>query len=167
MRSLENTLALWMSGILTSAEVNAWAEREIARQDQPSIELIDLFLDGPETCLKRPQADFPPSPSCLPYLEAFSVRASLLDLAAGTSVERFASWAARACMGEDLSHPFVKLGYLLDHLINDCQEPGRATRLVRAELPGLLPLCVPIAEPYLEASDPSLERTRSGKVSQS
>jgi hypothetical protein len=150
MRSLENTLALWVSGLLSSEEVVAWAGRQIARLDEPPMELFDLVSDGPEKCLKRAQIDFPPRPYCLPYAHAFSVRAVSLDLASEESVLAFADWAARSCMGEDLSNPFVRLGYRLDHLLNDCNDPIGATAFVRTELPSLLEYCNSLAAPYLK-----------------
>lgn len=35
MRSIENTLALWVEGVLSSMNVVAWADREIQRQQTP------------------------------------------------------------------------------------------------------------------------------------
>jgi len=150
MRSIENTLALWMSGLLSSDEVATWAAREITRRDQPPMELFDLVSDGPEKCMKRAEFDFPPRPSQLTYLQAFAVRAVVLDLASDESLNEFANWAARSCMGEDLDNPVVQLGYQLDHLLDDCEDPEVAKPLVRTELPSLLGYCRSVAAPYVE-----------------
>ena len=148
MRTIENTLSLWVSGILTSAEVIAWAERQIIRLDAPPMELIDLMMSGPQACLKWAQSDFPPRARSLEYDEAFSVRALLLSLESDAAVLDFAVWAADACMGEVLTNPMVKLGYVLDHHINDCRDYDGAMALVRTELPKLLNTCKIIAEPF-------------------
>jgi hypothetical protein len=152
MRSLDNTLALWVSGLLSSEEVVAWAGRQIARLDQPPMELFDLVCDGPERCLKRAQTDFAPRPSCLTYAQAFSVRAMSVNLASEESVQAFASWAARNCIGEEPSNPLAQLGYRLDHLLGDCSDPKGATALVRTELPSLLGYCKSLAAPYVETT---------------
>jgi hypothetical protein len=151
MRSLENTLALWVSGLLSSQDVIAWASREVARLEQPPMELFDLLTDGPEVCLKRAQADFSPRPQRLGYLEAFSVRALSVNLPSDQAVEQFVDWAARNCIGEELSHPIVQLGYQLDHYLHDCQDMQGAAALVRKELPSLLGVCRAFAAPYAEA----------------
>jgi hypothetical protein len=150
MRSLENTLALWVSGLLSSEDVVAWAGKEIIRLEQPPMELFDLVSDGPEKCLKRAEFDFPPRPPRLNYLQAFSVRAVSLNLASEEAVQQFASWAARSCMGGDLSNPLVQLGYQLDHFLDDCRDTEGAKTLVRTELPSHLDYCKSLAAPYAE-----------------
>jgi len=148
MRNIQDTLDLWVSGLLTAQDVTEWAGREIARLDDPPAELIDLAIYGPEVCLKRAQSDFLPRASKLRYVDEFAVRAVAVDLSAADAVHRFADWAARSCMGEDLSDPFVTLGYQLDHLLCDCQDTDAAEELLRTGLPDLLPRCLRIAERY-------------------
>lgn len=148
MRTIKDTLDLWASGLLTTHEVTEWAGREIARLDDPPTELFDLAIDGPEVCLKRAHADFPVRATKLRYVDEFAVRAVTLDLSAAGTVRTFADWASRSCMGEDLSDPFVALGYQLDHLICDCQDEGAAEELLRDDLPDLLPRCRRLAERY-------------------
>jgi hypothetical protein len=75
MRTLENTLALWVAGLLTSGEVVDWANSAIARSADPSQDLFDLASDGPERCLKRAREDFGPRPATLGYAQEFSLRA--------------------------------------------------------------------------------------------
>ena len=150
MRTVEDTLGLWASGLLSSDAVVAWAGKEIARLDQPPMELFDLASDGPEKCLKRPEIDFPYRPTQLGYTQQFAIRASRVDLASNESAWQFAHWAARNCIGEDLSDSLVKLGYLLDHYIDDCQDNDGAVALVQAELPSLLVQCRLLAGPYVE-----------------
>jgi len=150
MRTLENTLALWVSGLLSSEEVVAWAGKEVARLKEPPTELFDLLTDGPEKCLKRAEFEFPPRPQRLSYEQAFSVRALSVDLNLEQSVWQFADWAARSCIGEDLSNPVVQFGYQLDHYLDDCQDKEGAKTLVREGLPSLLEHCKAIAAPYAE-----------------
>lgn len=149
MRNIEDTLCLWVSGLLTAQQVVEWAGGEIARLDHPPTELFDLAGDGPEVCLKRAIADFPPRATKLSYADEFAVRAAGLDLACDDAVHRFADWASRSCMGEDLADSLVALGYQLDHLLCDCQDKHAATALVRVELLGLLPRCRQIAARYV------------------
>jgi len=148
MRTIEDTLSLWVSGLLTAEQVTDWAGLELARLDHPPAELIDLVTDGPETCLKRAQADFPPRATRLRYVDEFALRAAALDLAAEDAVQGFADWASRRCLGEDLADPLVQLGYQLDHLLCDCQDGAAAMALVRDDLPSLLPRCRQMAERY-------------------
>lgn len=150
MRTIEQTLALWVSSILTSDEVIQWASNEVARLDQPPMELFDLVSDGPERCLKRAISDFSPRPTHLNYVQEFSVRACVLPFDSDESVFQFADWASRRCMGEDLSDAMVKFGYHLDHLIDDCQDKSAALALVRKELPLLMSECNRVAAPFLE-----------------
>lgn len=148
MRTIEDTLSLWVSGLLTAQEVVGWANGEIARIDVPPSELIDLSMDGPEVCLKRAQSEFPPRVRQLSYADEFALRAARLDLMADEAVHSFAEWASRRCLGEDLADPWVRLGYELDHLLCDCQDYSAAAERVRAELPALLPRCRQTAARY-------------------
>lgn len=148
MRNIQDTLDLWVTGLLTAREVSEWAGHEVARLDDPPAELIDLATYGPEVCLKRAQCDFPPRATKLRYVDEFAVRAVALDLRSTDEVRMFADWASRSCMGEDLSNPLVGLGYQLDHLLCDCQDADAAQQLVRSNLPDLLPSCVRMAERY-------------------
>eukprot|EP00456_Euglypha_rotunda_P085270 TRINITY_DN85968_c1_g1_i1.p1 TRINITY_DN85968_c1_g1~~TRINITY_DN85968_c1_g1_i1.p1 ORF type:complete len:126 (+),score=4.19 TRINITY_DN85968_c1_g1_i1:101-478(+) len=111
MRSIESTLALWVSGYLTSAQVVEWATEEIEKLDNPTPELLDLVTDGPERCLKRPAYDFRARPDNLNYLQQFALRAMRTRLDSDASVLKFAEWAAINCIGEDLVLPMVSFGY--------------------------------------------------------
>jgi hypothetical protein len=150
MRTIEQTLALWVTSLMTSDEVIQWASKEVARLDQPPMELFDLVSDGPERCLKRSTSDFAPRPTHLSFVEEFAVRACALSFDSDEAVLKFADWASRRCMGEDLSNQMVKFGYHLDHLLDDCQDQPAAKALVREELPALIPQCNPIAAPFLQ-----------------
>lgn len=150
MRSIENTLALWVEGVLSSMDVVAWADREIQRQQTPPYALMELALHGPETCLKRSQADFAPRPAKLTFEERFALRAHATDLQAEASLARLSEWASRACMGEDLSSDFVALGYYLDHLLSDCHDKEAACEYARREVPKLLARCREIAARFAE-----------------
>jgi hypothetical protein len=140
-----------VSSLLTSDQVTEWAWSEITRLEEPPQELFDLASYGPERCLKRAVHDFPWRPSKLSYIQEFSLRALATSLDSHESVLHFAEWASRHAMGEDLSQPFVGLGYQLEHLLDDCQDQAAATALVRDELAPLLPHCQAIAAPFREA----------------
>jgi hypothetical protein len=148
MRSTENTLALWVCGVLTSDQVVDWAWREVARLDNPPPELFELGVDGPERCLKRAAYDFPPRPTALSYAQEFSLRALAVLLDSDDSVLGFADWVSRRAMGEDLSEPFVTFGYRLEHLLDDCQDPAAASAFVREALPLHLSRCEAIAAEF-------------------
>jgi hypothetical protein len=161
MRTIEQTLALWVSSLMTSDEVIQWASKEIARIDQPPMELFDLVSDGPERCLKRSISDFSPRPTHLTFVEEFSIRACALSFDSDESVLKFADWASRRCMGEDLSDSMVKFGYHMDHLLDDCQDKSAARAVVREELPLLMPQCNLVAAPFqqTEVSINGVQRT--------
>lgn len=150
MRSLESTLAMWEAGFLSSDQVIEWATSELERIENPPAELIDLITDGPERCLKRPAYDFRARPLKLSYVQGFSLRATRTSLDSDESVLKFADWAARNCIGEDLTLPMVSLGYQIDHLLDDCHDQKAAMALVRVELPSFLPECREIASSFEE-----------------
>ena len=151
MRTVEDALGLWVSGLLSSEGVVARAERELARLAEPPMELFSLASDGPEKCLKRSEAEFPYRPTQIGYAHQFAIRAISVDLASNEALRHLANWTARNCIGEDLSEPFAKLGYLLDHYISDCQNTDGAIALFRTELPSLLAQCHLLASAYDEA----------------
>ncbi len=150
MRSIENMLGLWASGLRSSEALVEWAGVAIARTDEFRQELFDLVTYGPEQCLKWAQHDFPPRPTPMSYLQQFCVRAIETELDSTASALAFASWAARFCMGEDLSEPAVSFGYQIDHLLFDCEDEEAAIAFVRSELPAMLPRCRAVAVPFLD-----------------
>jgi hypothetical protein len=158
MRTIEQTLALWAASLMTSDEVIQWASNGVARLDQPPMELFDLVSDGPELCLKRASSDFSPRPTQLSYVEEFSVRACALSFESDDQVLKFADWASRRCMGEELSDAMVRFGYRLDHLLDDCQDNFAALVLVREELPLLMPDCNRVAGPFLDTLEYRVDR---------
>lgn len=141
---------MWVSSLMTSDEVIQWASKEVARLEQPPMELFDLVSDGPERCLKRSSSDFARRPTHLSFVEEFAVRACALSFDSDEAVLKFADWASRQCMGEDLSDQIVKFGYHLDYILGDCDDKSAARALVREELPALIPQCIPIAAPFLQ-----------------
>jgi hypothetical protein len=158
MRTIEQTLALWAASLMTSDEVIQWASNEVARLDQPPMELFDLVSDGPELCLKRANSDFSPRPTQLSYVEEFSVRACALSFESDDEVLKFADWASRRCMGEELLDAMVRCGYRLDHLLDDCQDMSAARTFVRMELPLLMPECHRVARPFLDVEEQLVDR---------
>jgi hypothetical protein len=150
MRSIENTLALWVTGLRSSETVVDWAHAAIAKANEPSQELFDLASYGPERCLKWAQHDFPPRAAAMTYIQQFSIRAAEVRLDSAESALAFADWASRCCMGDDLAEPMVAFGYHLDHLLVDCEDSEAALAFVRDQLPALMPRCKVIAAPFLE-----------------
>jgi hypothetical protein len=150
MRSVENMLGLWASGLLSSQALVDWAGVAVARVDECQQELFDLVTYGPELCLKRAQYDFAPRPAPMSYLQQFCVRAVETELDLTVSALAFANWASRYCMGEELSEPAVSFGYQLDHLLCDCEDEKAALAFVRSELPPMLPRCRAVAAPFLD-----------------
>lgn len=150
MRSIENTLALWVTGLRSSEAVVDWVHAAIAKTDEPLQELFDLASYGPERCLKWAQHDFPPRAASMSYVQQFSIRATEARLDSTESALAFADWASRHCFGDDLSEPMVAFGYHLDHLLVDCEDSEAALAFVREKLPVLLPRCKAIAAPFME-----------------
>ncbi|SFP07576.1 hypothetical protein SAMN05216567_10495 [Variovorax sp. OK605] len=153
MRSIENMLGLWASGLRSSQAIVDWAGMAVARPDMPDDsrqELFELITYGPEQCLKRARHDFSPRPARMSYLQQFCVRGIETELDSPVSALAFAHWAARGCMGEELSEPAVAFGYRLDHLLIDCEDEAAALAFVRNELPALLPQCRTVAAPFLD-----------------
>jgi hypothetical protein len=160
MRAIERALTLWQLGLLSVKEVIAWADAEMLKSAEPPQELIDLSLDGPEKCLKRPEFEFPARPAALTYFQEFSIRAMVIPLSSDTELLDFATWMSRSAMGEDLELPEVSLAYQVDHLLNDCNEARGAIEMVRKKLPALLPQCAINADPFLEQMpNPSVKGT--------
>ena len=150
MRSIESTLALWVSSYLSSAQVVEWATKELERLDNPPPELLDLVTDGPERCLKRPAYDFRARPENLNYVQQFALRATRTRLDSDASVLKFAEWAARNCIGEDLDLPLVSFGYQVDHLLDDCRDQQATLDFVREGLPSLLSECQEVVRTLVE-----------------
>lgn len=151
MRTIEDTLALWKSGLLSDEEVVSWAGKAMMALPAHPPELMDLVTDGPRKCMQRAQIDFPVRPTEMSYQQQFSVRAVSLDLTADDAVAFFADWASRHSMGGDPSDPFVRLGYELEHLLVDCQDVKAAIAHARQALPVLILRCRVLAAQFVEA----------------
>lgn len=141
MRTLQTQLTLWTEGLLERIALVDWAAAQIAAQDEPAWELIELVLEGPEACMRKTEFDFPIRPLELTYADHFALRAVVLDLTDDAASLRFCGWAAQAALAEDLENPMVKLGYRLDHWLVDCENATEALRCLREQLPALLPEC--------------------------
>lgn len=148
MTPLEVVLTLWRYGHMTEGEVSDWAWTQVALENTPSQELLELATDGPMSCLKRATADFFPRPVELTYEQEFALRAVRTALHSEASVLELAKWAAKRAMGEELSDPIVQLSYQWDHLINDCEDTDAAVALARNSLPQLLPRCQAISATF-------------------
>jgi hypothetical protein len=76
----------------------------------------------------------------------FAFLATSTQLNSDASALKFAQWASRNCIGEDLASPIVSFAYQIDHLLEDCRDQGAALDLVRTQLPSLLPECKDIVQ---------------------
>jgi hypothetical protein len=148
MRSVEKTLALWTIGFLSSEEVVAWADAEIARVDKPSTEILDLSIEGPERCLKKPAWPFAAKPEKLTYIQEFSLRVLSTSMDDDDALLRLGTWMSVRCIGEDDSNRMVGVGYQVEHLAFDCRDIEGALLFLREELPALIPECRVVAEPF-------------------
>ncbi len=149
MESIKRLLTLWELDLVSSEEVIGWADEELLKIDEPSQELMDLSLDGPEKCLRRAEYEFPARPTKLDYCAEFSFRVMAIDLASSSSCLKFADWALRHAMGESLGLPEVSLGYHLEHLIGDCHDSDAAIELIRQEIPRFRPKCAEYVREFL------------------
>ena len=155
--AIKRVLALWRLGLLSSAEVVAWADRMIMNSNEIGEAITELSLKGPERCRELPRADFP-HPDPLSFLDAFSLRVSALDTSSVPELCRFVEWLSRACMGEELSVLEVKFGYYVEHLWGDCNDMQAAASYVRQHLPEFLQRCKERAAPYWSAyAQPALQ----------
>lgn len=137
---IELIMAFWIAGYFSSQEVIEWADKQIQAIPEPSDELIELSLYGPEVCYKKPVYEFP-NPKRLNYLEKFSLNVIKLDLLNNQAIENFIVWASRSCIGENLYLKEVILGYQLDHLLNDCFDMKSAKECLSQEIIELIPIC--------------------------
>lgn len=145
--------ALWEVGLIGDAFVVARADDEISKREPRDMPewLMDLSVQGPRIYWRRGGAE--PWAADLPFSVEFAFRAVAVRLDDDESSLRFARWASRACMGEDLGSMAVRLGYLLDHDLDDCDRPDRALDLLRQDLPALLPDCWEIVEEWLPGGE--------------
>lgn len=86
---------------------DAYATAELERSEMPSVELIDLISDGHERCVKRPAYEFRTRALDLGCVQEFSLREIALSMESDDSILQFAKWAARRCIGGDLTRPMV------------------------------------------------------------
>ena len=138
MPTIRRVLALWEIGLATDADVRDCAAEALRHSESPDDDLIELTLYGPHDCLNRPSADFALRPEQIGFGEEFALRAQQLDLANDDAVDRFCIWAAHRAITEDLSSSAVRVSYIIDHLLYDCQDPLSARQQLRTQLPSLL-----------------------------
>ncbi len=147
LNPIDIALTLWEIGLVSEKAVVAWGDAQILAQEHPSDELIELSASGVKLYFSRNSIE---SRSIkLTFVEQFSLQAHLLYLSCDRSVEQFIIWVSRNCEEEDIKHPEVLLSYHLDHLYCDCDDLSAAVRLLRNELPKLLPDCSTIASEFL------------------
>jgi hypothetical protein len=162
LNSIEIALTLWEIGLVSETAVVAWADAQILAIEHPSDELIELSASGIKLCLSRNSIES--RSIILTFIEQFSLKAHLLDLSCDRSVEQFITWISRNCNGEDTKHPEVLLSYHLDHLYCDCDDLSAAVRLLRDQLPRLLPDCSTIALEFLGQVPDLMIDLRSGYI---
>jgi hypothetical protein len=109
--AIEIVLTLWEIGLASETAVTDWADAQILTLEHPSADLIELSANGVKLCLNRNSID---SRSIkLTFIEQFSLKAHLLDLACDRSAEDFIAWVSRNCWGENLEHPALRNGYVV------------------------------------------------------
>ncbi|OHC29226.1 MAG: hypothetical protein A3J71_08480 [Pseudomonadales bacterium RIFCSPHIGHO2_02_FULL_60_43] len=134
METLSIALSLWKLGLVSSEELIAWVDAQIQMSDNPDEVIVQLSLNGPETCLERPIYEFPIRPIELTFTEEFGLRVSMLDPHSEPEVSNFIKWATVKCMGEDLDDPIVIFCYQLE----DIWTLEAQVAFLRNELPPLL-----------------------------
>lgn len=154
-------LAAWRDRLLDDDDVRAWTLEAIdstPAADLPAW-LLDLCTLGATACMTKPSADF----MWVPFLEfrsAFSLHLQACNLGVRTEVDALVAWICGACIGEDLDQPEVKLGYLLDHDLNDCGRPDWARDALVKELPTLRLRLAPVPETVIRLARQSTSRRR-------
>ena len=93
MDTLNIALFLWKIGLTSSDNLIAWVDNIILSSTNPEQELVELSLNGPDICLKRPSYDFLARPAELSFSEEFCLRASVLDISSMESTNLFIKWA--------------------------------------------------------------------------
>nr|MBF0681392.1 hypothetical protein [Pseudomonas sp.] len=144
MESLSIALSLWNMGLISSEELIAWVDAQITMSDNPDEVLVQLSLNGPEACLKRPIYEFPIRPIELVFTEEFGLRVSMLDSHSEPEVINFIKWATVKCMGEELDDPIVIFCYQLEDV---CTLEAQVA-FVRNEIPPLLSRSTGIANSF-------------------
>jgi hypothetical protein len=159
-------LAAWRERILDDQDVRTWALEVIDSTSAPDIPewLLDLCTLGATACMAKPSADFLYVP-LLDFRSAFSLHVQACDFSNRTEVDALVVWISRACMGEDLDRPGVKLGYVLDHELNDCGRADWARDTLTKELPALRAQVAPIPDVVLRLVRQSASRSRGGDPS--
>jgi hypothetical protein len=166
---LEDTrwiLAAWRDRLLDDDDVRAWTLETI--DSTPAADLPEWLLDlctlGATACMSKPSADFVHVPF-LGFRSAFSLHVQVCNFGDRSETDALVAWICRACMGEDLDQPEVKLGYLLDHDLNDCGRPDWARDVLVKELPTLQPRLAPVPEEVIRLVRQSTSRRRAAAPS--
>jgi hypothetical protein len=133
MDDIEDLLAWWLLGCISSEDVVRWADTRIEALDRGAALpawLMAISLVGPQEFLKQAKPD-DPHPKTLSFAEAFRAKVEATDPLDDDAVGQFESWAARNAMGEDLSLDEVQAGYEIDDLLD---YDARAARVRAKEL---------------------------------
>lgn len=152
MKTLSIALSLWKLGLVSSEELIAWIDAHIGASDNLDEALVQLSLDGPGACLKRPIYEFPYRPIELTFTEEFGLRVSALNIQSKFEVINFIKWATIKCMGENLDDPIVIFCCQLEDF---CTLEAQVAFL-HDELPPLIPRSMSIAH-FFYASVPGLK----------
>lgn len=150
----QTLLAAWQAGLVSSADIVAWADAAILKARSSSdlpVWLLDLSQYGPEKCFMRPEKELLPR-RFLGFAEVFACRVARLDIADDQAVRDFVRWIASASLGKDLEKPEVALGYQVDQLWGDCERPDLAIDLLRKELPAFVAKSRELAATILDLS---------------
>ena len=145
MATLNIALFLWKIGLTSSDNLIAWVDNIILSSTNPEQELVELSLNGPDICLKRPSYDFLARPAALSFSEEFCLRASVLDISSMESINIFLKWATSYCMGENLDDPLVMFCYKLEDLGGTHNGSQKQILFLSENIQNLMPYCLEFA----------------------
>lgn len=137
----ERVLAWYRLGCIQADEVTRWADQRLLECAAPPGWLMCLSVEGPEADLEGAG----PRLVDLGFASAFRAWVEVTSPDDPDAVERFAAWASRAAMGEDLELEEVQLGYQLEHL-GSYDEGRQPASLARAILLEHGPRCTALAD---------------------
>jgi hypothetical protein len=149
MAPLNIALFLWKIGLVSSESLVAWVDSKIISSVNPEHELVELSLNGPDVCLKRPSYDFLARPAPLSFSDEFCLRAAVLDVFSEDTANAFVEWATCYCMGENIEDPLVMFCYELEDLWGINSDSKAQIVFLRKNLPLLMPRCLNTANTIL------------------
>lgn len=137
MSNISIVMALYIEKLISEEKVIAWADKQILANAEPFEPLCQLSVEGPKSCLRLPESEFPRYNE-FTFMEKFALRTHDLDIENGDELTDFLVWLASASLGYDIQDTEVHLGYLIDHYWFECGDKEYALSFARQELPPLI-----------------------------